>query len=656
MSELKNETLLVGQPIRERHGITCCPAIDEASGEQFYVKTIRIPASAVQASGLLLSGAYENAHQLQEYYQSIADELCDEAALLKKMEGNGFLPFRDWSLSPVENGVGFQLELISNRYESIINTQWTHRQALDMTIDVCNALSYCRSQGMLYADLKPENIFVDHQGSYCIGDLGFMSMASLQFSSLPEKYRSNYTAPEVADEYANVSANMDVYALGMILYSIYNEGLLPTGEQTPPLHADYELWKIISVACHPDPSVRYEDPAQFGNAVFEYLQLFGTSDDLIGACEEQMAAISDEEALFLTDEENDAMLSQLLATIPEEQTPADVVDSLMAASEENEELEMSEMLAQADDLISHQLPQPVVAPAVIDVQLPQMPIIEQQPQVETESEPEPITQTVEITSLLTEEAGQMPVLEVEPKEPEVVCTEDVPEEVVEIAEAPEDAEEDDTDEEIWDAPKKKNVKKILIVLSAIAAALALLIGGAVFYYFNIYTLNVKDIELTVIGSTVTVNIHSDIDDEMLTVVCRKSSGDTQKVALSQGQATISGLDPDTTYTISLEISGFHQLRGETSEIFNTPAIIHVSGLSVYTAEWKGWVKLSFVASGNQDWIVRYFAEGETEKSVSFSGAEVSIGGLTTGKEYTFILEAQNGAPILGSYQSKYVAH
>ena len=632
MSELNFENFLIGQPIRDQHGITCCPAIDQETEEKHYIKTLKIPASAVQASGLLLSGAYENAAQVQEYYQSVADALCEEAELLKDLSVcGGFLPYDNWALAANENSVGLTLTMVMPQRSSIAGRQWSQQDALNMGLDLCNALTTCRQKGFIYANLKPENIFADEMGNFCIGDLGFLPMSSLQFTSLPEKYRSEYTAPEVADIYATVSENLDVYALGLILYRIFNDNAMPS-ELAPPVHADFELWRIISTACHSDPLQRYEDPAQFGQALLAYLQEFGASDTLIGWTETTETPKEEDDTLFLSDAENDAMLADLLASIPEEKEPADDLDKWITEESEESQLEMEQMLAQADDLISHQLPQPVVAPTVIDVQIPQPAVIEpaseEIPEIEPENDPE-MDESID----------------------ETVCDEPAPETFEPQAE-PED--ETDDKEEVWDAPKKVNIKGIIITLSVIAVTLALLIGGVIFYYYQFYTKVIDELSLNVKVDSVTVQITTDVDDNLLTVVCSNSYGHTVRVPVQNGQATVTSLNPNTTYTLTLEIDGFHQLTGNVSEIFTTPDNVNVTSFTAVTDVWQGSVLLSIVASGNSDWTVRYHADGEEEKSVSFTGSETSITGLTVGKSYTFILETQNGAPILGTYQTTHV--
>lgn len=620
--------LIVGQPISEHNGVTCCPAIRESDGKQFFVKTLSIPASPVQASALLLSGAYETPDQVKEYFRTLADAIDQEAQLHCDLQTRGFLPYTTWEVTEAEAGIGFEICLLQPCRESICQRPWTHREALQLALNLCEALNACREKGMLYADLKPENIYRSDIGRYCIGDLGMLPLASLSYTTLPVKYRSAYTAPEMVDDYATVSSNADVYALGAILSEIYN-GYAPMEAGTVPQYADYELCRILSTACHIDPVQRYADPAAMATAIETYLATFGTSDDPVIYTPVTQAPDDESDTLFLTEEENDAMLKDLLLLIPDEEPPIQVLDALLTQNDDEDS--MVQMLAQADELINHQLPQPVVAPAVIDVTLPVLP---------TEPEPAPAPEQPELPQI-----DQPAETEVQQPPAEEPLPEDEPSEP-----AP--------DEEVWDTPPKPKTKKTLIVLTVIAAVLALLIGGAVYYYQSVYTLHIDNLTLDVATDRVTVIIDSDISDDLLKVVCSTAYGTTNSYNVVDGQVIITDLTQNTTYQISVQIIGNHRLEGKTNDIFTTPSITSVSDLNVISEVWAGSVKVIFVtnATANTTWILRYTADGEAEKTISFTGTEVMLTGLTRDKAYTFTLELASGSSISGQTEIQYYVH
>ena len=177
--------------------------------------------------------------------------------------------------------------------------------------------------------------------AYSFGDVGFVAMDSLKYASLPDRYRSIYTAPEVADAYASLNATMDTYALGLVLYQIYNLGKLPfSGEEErkswlerlaageaiePPVGADEEMGAIITKACAYDPADRWQTPAELGHVLISYMQRNGVEDIPIGAPEEpeeqEEEAIAEEEPAVETAEEAPA------EEIPATESPAEAAES-----------------------------------------------------------------------------------------------------------------------------------------------------------------------------------------------------------------------------------------------------------------------------------------------------------------------------------------
>jgi serine/threonine protein kinase len=76
----------------------------------------------------------------------------------------------------------------------------------------------------------------------------------------------------------SLNETADTYALGMLLYQIYNDGNLPFKDKAPaevlptPCNADYEIAEIIMKAVAPDPADRWNDPLEMGKALAAYLQ------------------------------------------------------------------------------------------------------------------------------------------------------------------------------------------------------------------------------------------------------------------------------------------------------------------------------------------------------------------------------------------------
>ena len=293
------EGFTLGQSISDHHGVTCYPAMRNDSEKRYIVKKISLPASQVQVEALLLTGVFRDAEAVRRYYEELAQGVSREIQTLNALaEQRGFVPADGFQLEAMENGVGYEVHIL-NRYRMSLErymhrNPMTHLSALNLGIDLCAAMAVSREAGWQYVDLKPENIYLFGDQEYRIGDLGFVSMDSLQYASLPDRYRSFYTAPEVSDAYSCLNATMDTYALGLVLYQVYNLGKLPFSNEeerkawlerlaageplAPPVGADEEMGAIITKACAYDPADRWQTPAELGHALISYMQQNGAED------------------------------------------------------------------------------------------------------------------------------------------------------------------------------------------------------------------------------------------------------------------------------------------------------------------------------------------------------------------------------------------
>lgn len=270
--------LRVGNPISSHFGAVCYPALEDSTGDRYIVKSLSIPQSQAQLDALLITGACNNAAEAASYFRKLADETAAEAALLNKLSAHdGFLAFDGYQIVPSDNGGScvylrspyrVSLERYMRRHSV------SHLDAVNLGIDLCAALTACRSLGFLYVDLKPSNIFLTPRKEFKIGDLGFVPKISLKYTPLPNQYRSPYSAPEVLDDLNVLNETVDTYSVGMLLYQIFNFGRLPAvgQELPPPANGDPEINDILLRACHPDPSKRWEHPHNMWQALVAYMQ------------------------------------------------------------------------------------------------------------------------------------------------------------------------------------------------------------------------------------------------------------------------------------------------------------------------------------------------------------------------------------------------
>ncbi len=687
---------LMGDPISNHHGICCCPAIKKETEDKYIVKILSIPASQVQLDAFLLTGAYTTKEDALAYFKELADATVQEAEILKKLsEIEGFCSYEGWQIVPMEDAVGYDVYLLGAYRPTL---EWffksnpmTHLAAVNLGLDLCAALSACRRNGYLYVDLKPGNVFITGNHEYRIGDLGFVQLDSLKYASLPDKYRSAYTAPEIQDAYSSLNPTVDIYAVGLILYQAYNGGLLPAMSSDeplpPPAYADYEMAQIILKACAEDPVDRWQDPAEMGQELVAYMQRNSVNDvpiipapieeppseeieetaeetevaeedvsetaeesaeeDVSETAEESAEEAVEEQAQKETYTEEAADDTPSEEEIPAEETEAEAEESLeeeqfviegfeideTAPTEEDlpdlEDAavsdETSAMLAQADELIAHEIPEPVVAPEPVEITLPE-PVV---PDQATEENPE-------------EEAGE--------SEDENAATE--PEESANDALAS----SEETQQEQTPAKHHKKHNTLVTVLSTILILLLLAVG--VFYlYENYYIQLIQNVTVTSKGGQMTVVLDTQVDNELLTVICQDTYGNKQTTYVSENTATFSGITSNTHYKITVEVSGFHRLIGTTTANHTTDAQTNIVSFTGITGDQAGSVVLNFSVQGedNFGWRIYYSTPGEEEKSVECNGHMATVTGLTVGSTYTFRLAPVVDLQVAGTDTFTYTA-
>lgn len=349
----------MGNPISEHHGVRCCPAMRKNTDEKYIVKIISVPASQTKLDALLLTGAYPDKASALVYFKDVADGIIEEKRILDDLaQLEGFLPYEDSQIVPMEDGNGFDVYLLSpyrrTLERNLSRTAMTQLAAVNLGLDLCAGLAVCRRSGFMFVDLKPSNIYVTADKEYRIGDIGFVRLNALKYASLPDKYRSCYTAPEAEDAFATLSDTMDIYAVGLILYQVFNGGTLPfSGDQAPgevfapPVYADDEMAQIILKACHPDPAQRWSDPIQMGQAIVSYMQKNGVNDTPLTA--EYFGEVEETEEvpdIVAGDEQVGAAPPQQEVEIPETAEPS--VDSVDTVATEETEVVTPEQSAEDD--------------------------------------------------------------------------------------------------------------------------------------------------------------------------------------------------------------------------------------------------------------------------------------------------------------------
>lgn len=157
-------------------------------------------------------------------------------------------------------------------------------QALQLAVEVAEALDYAHAQGVTHRDVKPGNILITQDGHAKIADFGIAKLNLAHFT-LPGKVLGTpaYMAPEqLSGEGAD--GRSDLFSLGVILYAmtvghspfqgdsattvcfkVANREPVPASALD--LNLPRELDAIIARAMAKDPKERYQRGSEFAEAL-----------------------------------------------------------------------------------------------------------------------------------------------------------------------------------------------------------------------------------------------------------------------------------------------------------------------------------------------------------------------------------------------------
>ncbi len=162
------------------------------------------------------------------------------------------------------------------------------KDVLHIITDVCNALDYVHSRGVVHRDIKPGNILLDKEGRAFLSDFGLALIKEV--GTLGEIFGSpQYISPEQTISSAKAESRSDLYSVGVILFEIFT-GQLPfedsdpveqalkhLNQPVPPprsLRADIspQVEAVILKALEKNPDDRYSSGAALVKALSAALQ------------------------------------------------------------------------------------------------------------------------------------------------------------------------------------------------------------------------------------------------------------------------------------------------------------------------------------------------------------------------------------------------
>ncbi|MFW6369440.1 MAG: protein kinase domain-containing protein [Myxococcota bacterium] len=138
--------------------------------------------------------------------------------------------------------------------------------AIRIVTQVCNAIDYAHSKGVIHRDLKPENILIDVHGHVKVADFGLAGIVGgddrIHITRTDVAMGTfNYMAPEQRKNAREVDARADLFSLGVVLYELLT-GEVPVGRFQLPSQVleglDPKVDEIVERALQTNPGERYQ--------------------------------------------------------------------------------------------------------------------------------------------------------------------------------------------------------------------------------------------------------------------------------------------------------------------------------------------------------------------------------------------------------------
>ncbi len=259
------------------------------------LKVIRIPASENEINNMLAAGT--DHATVVSFYRNQVLELEQEIELMETLKSaTHIVGIEDHAIIENPGGVGWAVYIRMELLQSMASYLKNHpvlseKEVVKIGLDISDALVSCQRQNVIHRDIKPGNIFRSQFGEFKLGDFGIArrlegAMASTQIGT------PSYEAPEIVMG-RKYNKTVDIYALGMVLYTYLNKGRKPflplppaqftaeeqaeaasrrvSGDKLPaPVDASPALAEIILKACAYDPKDRYQTADEFYDALFRY--------------------------------------------------------------------------------------------------------------------------------------------------------------------------------------------------------------------------------------------------------------------------------------------------------------------------------------------------------------------------------------------------
>lgn len=254
------------------------------------LKVISIPESGNEVNSYRDDGLDDES--IMKILTNRVKDIREEFSLMSKLRGNSnIVSYEDHETIQHKDRMGYdiliRMELLTSLTDYVNKTIDVRKidddTVIRLGVDICRALELCRKHDIIHRDIKPQNIFINKNGDFKLGDFGIAkTMDHSTYATKAGTY--GYMAPEVY-KVQPYNASIDMYSLGLVMYWILNERrgpFLPLPPEAPkleqnkaaldrrmngdalprPRHGGGRLTDIVLKACAYDARDRFATPTQ----------------------------------------------------------------------------------------------------------------------------------------------------------------------------------------------------------------------------------------------------------------------------------------------------------------------------------------------------------------------------------------------------------
>lgn len=260
------------------------------------LKHIVIPTEKQYYSVLNSMGG--NVVKTDSYFLEMLETIVSEIKILNALSEKGVQNIVRYyendiveSDSPKRYDIYILMEYLTPLEDYIQRTDFSVRDVVMLGFDVLSGLRECHTNGVIHRDIKDDNIFVNDEGKYKIGDFGVSKILKEGSKAESLKGTPNFLAPEVYMGKVSYTQSVDLYSLGIVLYRLLNYGRNPFLPKFPIQYFLHDEDKAFERRMRGDIP---ELPSLGGNrigivvakAISGKEQRFQTADEFINALED----------------------------------------------------------------------------------------------------------------------------------------------------------------------------------------------------------------------------------------------------------------------------------------------------------------------------------------------------------------------------------